>query len=262
MTRRRSLVTGASSGIGAEVARRLAARGDRVALLARRRDKLEALLADLPGTGHLALVADVAEEAPVQAAFAEVLQAFGALDLVVSNAGVGYRANLADLDIDSADRVLGTNVRGPLLVVRESLPLLRSGDRPVFVHIASVVARRGVPGQSVYSASKAAVLSIAQAQRVEWAESGIAVCVLSPGLTSTGFFEAQDNPEDLEPPDLSASDSAGGVADEVLTLDDNPRPERDLRAKWSWLGALGPVAPRLADRLFVRRIGGDWKRPR
>ena len=91
---------------------------------------------------------------------------------------------------------------------------------------------------------------------------GIAVCVLSPGLTSTGFFEAQDNPSGLEPPDLSRSDSARAVAEEVVALDERPRPERDLRAKWSWLGALTPLAPKLADRLFVRRIGGDWKRPR
>ncbi len=258
---RRALVTGASSGIGAAVARRLAERGDRVVLMARGLERLEAVRADLPGDGHMVVPCDVSDESALTAAMGKVREATGALDLVVCNAGVGYRAPIAELEVESIDTLLATNVRGPLLLARETFELLRAGDRPVFVHVASVVARRGVPGQAVYSASKAAVLSIAQAQRVEWAESGIAVSVLSPGLTSTGFFDAQDNPAGLEPPDLSSSDSAVAVADEILRLDRDPQPERDLRFKWRVLGALAPLAPRLADRLFVGRIGGDWKRP-
>lgn len=258
---RRALVTGASSGIGAAVAQRLAERGDRVALLARGADRLEAVRAELKGEGHLVIPCDVSDDSALADGLDQVAREFGALDLVVCNAGVGYRAPIAELSTASVDSLLATNVRGPLLLARGTFELLRSGSQPVFIHVASVVARRGVPGQSVYSASKAAVLSIAQAQRIEWAESGIAVCVLSPGLTSTGFFEAQDNPAGLAPPDLAGSDSALAVANEVLALDRKPRPERDLRFKWRALGALGPLAPRLADRLFVRRIGGDWKHP-
>ena len=126
---------------------------------------------------------------------------------------------------------------------------------------SSVVGRRGIPGQAAYSASKAAVSSIGQALRVEWAEDGIAVCTLSPGLTATGFFEAQPNPGNLPHPDLTLSQGPDDVAREVLALDRDPRPERFMRRKWQLLGLLTLVAPRWSDRILVRRLGGDGRAP-
>jgi NAD(P)-dependent dehydrogenase (short-subunit alcohol dehydrogenase family) len=255
---RRALVTGASSGIGEATARCLAERGYRVALLARRAERLAEVLDSLPGAGHLALRADVADEGQLAEAFETLAREFGGLELVVNNAGAGYRARVGELDVELVNRTLATNVTGPLLVARAALPLLRRGERPVLVNVASVVGRRGIPGQSVYSASKAALVSIGEALRLEWAREGIAVCTLSPGLTSTGFFDAQPNPARLADPDLARSDSARAVAEEVVALDVRPRAERVLRAKWRWLGVLSALAPRFADRMLAKRIGGDW----
>ena len=130
------------------------------------------------------------------------------------------------------------------------------------INVSSVVGRRGIPGQAGYSASKAAVCSIGEALRVEWAESGIAVSTLNPALTATGFFNAQANPSELPNPDLDEAAGPGDVARAVLALDRKPVPERSLRWKWRLLGILSILTPRLADRTLVRRLGGGWRAPK
>ena len=260
---RRALVTGASSGIGAATARRLAVAGYRVALLARRQEALEEVRASLHGTGHLVLAADLTDTSQVARALEGLASAWGGgLELLVNNAGMGYRARVEELEEATLRQVFETNVLAPLLLARDALPLLREGDSPVVVNVASVVGRRGIPGQSAYAASKAAMCSMGEALRIEWAEEDIAVCTLCPALTATGFFDAQPNPSGLEDPDLSSADPAESVAEEVLALSYEPHPERTLRWKWRLLGALTPFAPRLADRLLVRRLGGGWTVPR
>lgn len=260
---RRALVTGASSGIGAATARLLAREGYRVALLARRGDKLAALERELDGSAtrkHLVLPCDLREPAAIAAAFEQLEREFGGLDLLVNNAGMGYRARVDELEPSLLARVFDTNVFGLLLCCKAALPLLRSGTRPVVVNVASVVGRRGIPGQSAYSASKAAVVSIGESLRVEWKDLGISVCTLNPGLTATGFFEAQPNPSNLPDPDMGASAGAEQVATHVLALDRSPRPEVNLRAKWRLLAILSVIAPRTADRMLIDRLG--WKSPR
>lgn len=254
-------MTGASSGIGEAVARLLAGRGYRVALLARRPSELERVRAELPGEGHLVLRADLTDPASIERAFARLEEAFGALDLLVNNAGVGYRARVEEIEPELLRRVFETNVSGLLLCCRAALPLLRLGSRPVVVNVASVVGRRGVPGQSAYAASKAAVCSVGEALRIEWAPDGIAVCTLNPALTATGFFEAQANPSGLPGPDLAAAAGADDVARHVLELDRRPSPELSLRWKWRVLGVLSVLFPRVADRALVRRLGGGWTSP-
>ena len=257
-------MTGASSGIGEAVARVLAAEGYRVALLARRRARLDAVAAELQPCAegpHLVLPCDLTDFPSIERAAEEIDAEFGGLDLLVNNAGIGYRSLVADLDPDELRRVFDTNVFALLLTCKAAFPLLRKGVEPVVVNVSSVVGRRGIPGQAGYSASKAAVCSIGEALRIEWASSHIAVTTLNPALTATGFFDAQANPEALPDPDLGTAAAAEDVAREVLELDRNPRPERSLRWKWRMLGILSILTPRLADRTLVRRLGGDWQPP-
>ena len=232
-----------------------------MAVLARRGAELERVRAALPGEGHLALCADLTEPASIEDAFARLAAAFGGLDLLVNNAGVGYRARVEEIEPELLRRVFDTNVFGLLLACRAALPLLRASARPVVVNVASVVGRRGIPGQAAYAASKAAVCSIGEALRVEWARERIAVCTLNPALTATGFFEAQANPAGLPGPDLATAAAADDVAHHVLALDRRPVPERSLRWKWRALGVASVLFPRLADRMIVRRLGGDWSAP-
>ena len=258
-----ALISGASSGIGLAVARLAAEQGYRVALLARRADELERVRSSLQRSDeHFSLVCDVTDETAVASAFREVERRFGRLDLLVNNAGSGYRAQVLELDVAVARRVLDTNVIGLLLCAKHALPLLKRGRDSVMVNISSVLGRHAVPGQAVYSASKAAVCSIGEALRVEWAAHDIAVCTLNPGLTSTGFFAAQVNPRGLADPDMATSQAPREVARAVLLLDRNPKPEVFLRPKWRWLAALSVLAPRHAEKIFVRRIGEHWQVPR
>lgn len=262
MVVRRALVTGASSGIGAATARLLASEGYRVGLLARRRERLDALCAELEGTGHLVLPCDLTQAEEIASALLKLEEAFGGLDLLVNNAGMGYRARVEELDPALLDQVFAANVRGLLLACQGALPLLRKGVAPVVVNLSSVVGRRGVPGQAAYCASKAAVTSIGESLRVEWSEEEIAVCTLSPALTATGFFGSQPNPSELPDPDMSHAAAPAEVASHVLALDRAPRPELTLRRKWHWLGVLSAIAPRVADRLLVKRVGGGWSAPK
>ncbi len=264
MRGRRALVTGASSGIGEAVSRLLAAEGYRVALLARNRGRLEAIAAELPphpDGDHLVLPCDLTSFEEIEGAIRSLEQAFGGLDLLVNNAGIGYRARVSELDPEPLRRVFDTNVFALLLTCKACYPLLVRGQRPVVVNISSVVGRRGIPGQAGYSASKAAVCSIGEALRVEWAEEDIAVSTLNPALTATGFFQNQLNPQRLPDPDLDDARPASEVAREILALDRRPRPEVSLRWKWRLLGILSILSPRIADHALVRRLGGDWRVP-
>ncbi|MCK6445827.1 MAG: SDR family oxidoreductase [Planctomycetes bacterium] len=253
---RRVLVTGASSGIGEAVARLAAARGDRVALLARRADELERVRRSLERRDeHVVLTCDLRDEAAVRAALAEAGRAFGALDLVVHSAGIGYRARLDELETRSIDRVLAINVTAVLCVNREALPWLERGDQPVVVHVGSVIARRGIPGQLVYAASKAALASASEALRLEWAPRGIQVCLVHPGVTRTPFFDVQENPHQRPPPDLAHADTPEQVARVILDVDRRPRPEVWLRSRWRWFAIAGLIAPKATDRWLARKLG-------
>ena len=258
---RRALVTGASSGIGEAVARLLASTGYRVALIARREAELERVKQQLDGSGHLCVPCNLRDPAAIERAATTVGEAFGALDLLVNNAGHGYRARVEELEPELLRGVFETNVIAPLLVCRACLPALKAGSSPVVVNVASVVGRRAVPGQSAYSASKAALCSVGESLRIEWAGFGIAVCTLNPALTTTGFFAAQPNPAGLPDPEMSRAVGAVDVARHVLALDRRPEPERSLRWKWRLLGMLSVLAPKLSDRILVRRLGDSWRTP-
>ena len=260
--KRRALVTGASSGIGEATVRRLADEGYSVALLARNRERLEQVVAELPGDGHLLLVCDLCECAEIEAAFVRLAETWDSLDLLVNNAGLGYRALVSELDDALLEQLFRTNVMALLHTARLALPLLRRGTASVLINVSSVVGRRGIPGQVAYSASKAAVCSIGEGLRIEWAREGIAVCTLDPALTATGFFEAQANPADLPAPDLGRASGPDQVALEISKLARSPRPERNLRWKWRVLSAVSVFAPRLSDRLLVRNLGDGWVAPR
>ncbi len=232
-----------------------------MALLARNVERLEAVRSELHGSGHVLLTCDLCDPAQIETAFAELAEVFGGLDLLVNNAGMGYRARIDELQDELLEQLFRTNVFSILHTARLGLPLLRRGKDPVLVNVSSVVGRRGIPGQVAYSASKAAVCSIGEGLRIEWAREGIAVCTLNPALTATGFFEAQPNPSELPHPSLGAAAGPEQVAEEIWQLDQAPQPERYLRWKWRLLSALSILAPRRSDRFLVRNLGDDWSPP-
>jgi NADP-dependent 3-hydroxy acid dehydrogenase YdfG len=188
-----ALVTGASSGIGAATARRLAAEGAAVALLGRRRDNLEELAAAIRGdSGHaLVLQADVASAEEVSAAVERVAAELGRLDTLVNNAGVMLLGPAMDAPIAEWERMVDVNVRGVLNATHAALPHLARAaeDSPRrvadLVTISSTAGRVARPGSAVYSLSKFGVAAFSEALRQELIAKRVRVSVIEPGTVAT-----------------------------------------------------------------------------
>jgi len=185
-----AVVTGASSGIGAQLARDLAQRGAHVALLARRLDRLEALANELGRTGITALpvVCDVAERASVDDAIASVLRQLGHVDLLVNNAGYVTHALFKDHDVADMERMVRTNLLGTIYTIKAVLPSMRARRQGWIVNLSSVAGKLGQPDEAVYSATKFAVAGLSEGISYELAPLGIHVMTVYPALVRTEMF--------------------------------------------------------------------------
>src|SRR4051812_27465652 len=189
------LITGASSGIGAATARHAAAAGYRVALGARREDRLRSLAEELGGSERaLAVRCDVTEWEENQALATEALDSFGRIDAVFANAGFGAKRGFLEESAEHWRSMILTNVLGVALTIRATLPHLLERGSGHFLITSSVAGRRALPG-SLYSATKWAVGAIGENLRQELRQmhenSGIRVTLIEPGMTDTEFFSEQ-----------------------------------------------------------------------
>jgi short-subunit dehydrogenase len=180
------LVTGASAGIGAALARELAREGARLVLMARRRERLEALRTELAAAGADAAVhvGDVTQRADLDAAVALAVERYGRLDMAVANAGFGVVGKVENLSVDDYRRQFETNVFAVIETIKASLPEL-SKTRGRLVLIGSVAGYVSMPNSSPYSMSKFAVRALAEALELELQPQGIAVTLISPGFITS-----------------------------------------------------------------------------
>lgn len=185
-----ALVTGASSGIGEATARDLAGRGASVALVARRKDRLDALAGELGGR-TLVIDADVTDQAAAEAAVAETVNELGRLDTVVNNAGVMLLGPAVGAPLEEWERMVDINVKGLLHVTHAALPHLlaaaESGPRHVadLVNISSVAGRVARAGSGVYNLTKFGVTAFSESLRQELATRHVRVSVVEPGAVAT-----------------------------------------------------------------------------
>jgi NADP-dependent 3-hydroxy acid dehydrogenase YdfG len=187
------VITGASSGIGAQTARRAAEAGYRLVLAARREKELEALAAELGGEGRaVAVRCDVTEWDDQQALAAAATERFGRLDAVFANAGHGARRGFLEESVEHWRSMVLTNVLGVALTIRATLPTLLEAGSGHFLLTSSVAGRRALPG-SLYSATKWAVGAIGESLRQELRQmhenKTIRVTLIEPGMTDTDFFD-------------------------------------------------------------------------
>jgi short-subunit dehydrogenase len=187
------LVTGASSGIGAELAREFAREGADLVLTARRVPRLEALAAEIRTLGRRALVVacDVTQDGALERAVGQAIEAFGHLDVAVANAGFGVVGPFERLTLDDYRRQFETNVFGVLRTAGAALPALRR-SRGTLVIIGSVSGHVPTAGASAYGMSKAAVRAFASALRAEVRAAGVGVVLVSPGFVASEI-RAVDN---------------------------------------------------------------------
>jgi short-subunit dehydrogenase len=233
-----ALVTGASSGIGREVAQRLAAGGARV--LAHGRD--EAALRQLDATP---LVADLAEPG----AGRRLAEAAGPVDILVANAGVGWAGPFAEMPPAAIDELIAVNLTAPIELTRALLPTF--GDRPGYlVFVTSIAGRMGVAGEAVYAATKAGLDSFAESLRFETYGGNLRVGVLVPGVVETAFFERRGRPYARRSP---RPIPAARVADRVVGM--IRRGSAEAYAP-GWLR--GPVAVRGVLPDLYRRLGAKF----
>lgn len=196
------LITGASSGIGAETARHAVAAGFRVALAARSRQKLESLVQELGGAHKaLSVSCDVQSESEQRAMVAAVIEHFGRLDALLANAGRGGSpGGFSGADAAEWKDMLLTNVLGAALSVQCCLPHLRQSQGHVLL-TGSVAGRVTIPG-SMYSATKWAVSAIGHGLREELRGSGIRTTLIQPGMVDTPFFDSKPQSA-LQPEDIA-----------------------------------------------------------
>lgn len=187
---RTAVVTGASSGIGRAIALCFGRKGARVALMARRKDRLDEVKAEIEKAGGEALVvpADLGKPEEISEAFARIRREWGDPDILVNNAGVGVHGPLVDQTLADYDRVFDLNMRALFLATNEVLPAMlrrKSGD---IVNISSIAGKMGLANSALYCASKFAVMGLSEALLEEVREKNVRVTVISPGAVDTEIF--------------------------------------------------------------------------
>ena len=182
-----ALVTGASSGIGAAAATTLAEAGVTVALAARRKDRLDALVTKIEAAGGkaIALPGDVADEEVAKWVVAETLQRFGRLDILVNSAGIIDSGGLENTDTARWRRVLEINLLASMYTSRAVIGPMKAQGGGDIINISSIAGRRAAVLFNAYSASKFGLTGMTEALRQEVGRQGIRVCIIEPGATTT-----------------------------------------------------------------------------
>jgi 3-oxoacyl-[acyl-carrier protein] reductase len=214
-----AMVTGASRGIGAAVARALAAEGVRLGLASRSGS-------DLGIDGAVARPTDVRDPAALSALAAATAERFGGIDILVVNAGVGAYGPFLDLPAAQLEEMIDVNVKGVIYTVRAALPYLLRSDAPDIVTIASEAGRRGLPLEAVYCASKFAQVGLTRALDHELREKGVRCTNVCPGGVATDFAMGRGRTPDM--PGLAGMMKPEDVAEAVMFVLTRPRSHRIL----------------------------------
>ena len=249
-----AIITGASSGIGRELAIQLSAKGASVILNARRREKLEELCAQIQTGGGEAMtvVGDITDQS-VQANLIEVAsQKFGRVDILINNAGVGAIGNFAEAAPDRMRKIMEVNFFAPVETTRKCIDLLKKSKRAIVVTISSVLGHRAVPLKSEYCASKFAIHGWSDSIRSELHSSGIDVLLVSPSTTDSEFFDSVLEDKSGKNPKLGKPMPPKTVAAKTIHAIERGKSEIILSWGGKSLVWLDRICPPLANMLMRR----------
>jgi len=248
----RAIVTGASSGIGRATAIALAARGARLGLIARGRERLEEVASAIDGDPIVG-PADIGERADVEVAVEEFVRQAGGLELVVANAGIAHYAPFYALPIERVEEMVRVNLLGTLYTVKAALPHLLDRASGHLVVVASGASLRAFPWAATYGATKSAQSAFAEALRHELSGTGVSVSTVFPGEIATELHAHERD----RMPDWYRSGEAippERVADAIVGVVEEDRRSAYVPPIVRALG-INSLAPRLADRLLARLRG-------
>jgi short-subunit dehydrogenase len=209
-----AIVTGASGGIGLATAKLLSSKGAKLALVARSKEKLEALEKELPES--VAVPADMLKTYDVQSMVRKVMGHFGKIDILVNNAGQGYDTPVERTDIEVFHRIFDLDVVGPLVAMKEVIPIMRRQGGGAIVNVSSGTALMVLPNNGPYSALKKALAHLSLTARMELAEDKIVVSVVYPFITLTDFEK-----NTIKDPSLQVQEESP-EAKEVFSRADKP----------------------------------------
>jgi uncharacterized protein len=246
-----AVVTGASSGIGAELARALARDGYRVVLLARREDRLRALAEELDGEYELC---DVSDRGAVEQVAARVLERHPAIKLFVNNAGIAGRTNFLDGDPDRVEQVMQTNYLGSVWCLRAFLLGLEAAAPSDVVNVVSVAGTVTMPISGPYAASKHAQIAFSRAVTVQLRPRGIRVHTVKPGFVETEGFPQGWLPRPMQRFVLGPEAIAAHIVESV----ERGRGETTI-PRWY---AVGTAVQALAPNLLARVMGRQTRQTR
>ena len=194
------VITGASSGLGEATARHLSAQGASVVLGARRVDRIQALAAELAGTGGkaIAIATDVTDYDQVKRLVDAAVQAYGRVDVMINNAGLMPHSPLERLKIDDWDRTIDVNIKGVLYGIAAALPHMKQQKSGHIINVSSVAGHKVTPGGAVYAATKHAVRALSEGLRLEVKPYNIRTTVISPGAVATELPDSVTEPDVAE----------------------------------------------------------------
>ena len=245
------LVTGASSGIGAALSRRLATDGARVALVARRADRLWALAENLPSSAVAVVPCDVRDPEAIRAAVAAAERELGPVDVLVNNAGVGRYLSFLDTPLEDVATILETNLRAAFDFTRAVLPGMLARRRGHLVNVASIAGRIGSRNHTIYCASKFGLVGFSESLGYELADTGVGVTLVNPGIVDTPFFD-ETSFASFPPHARARGIAPERVAAAIATAIRKNRPEVTVPASYALGSVLNVAAPRLFRRLMRR----------
>lgn len=182
------LITGCSSGIGAGIAKAVLAHGDNAIVTARNKDKVADIVANYPNTA-LAFDLDVTNNESIKKAVQAGLEKFGTIDVLVNNAGYGYRSAVEEGEIEAVETLYKTNLFGPIELIKAVLPTMRQQKSGFILNVTSIAAARSAVGSGYYASSKAALELLTNGLMKELAPLGIKAMVVQPGAFRTRFYD-------------------------------------------------------------------------
>lgn len=260
---KRVIVTGASSGIGRDLAMSLTGRGAALTIAARRGDRLEEVSREIAarhaGAEPAAVVCDVSNPEDVSRLVGGTVERLGGVDILINNAGVSVYGEARRTALGDFRDVMSVNFFGALHCTMEVLPFMRRQESGLIVNVATVAALHGVPYLSAYCASKSALVSFSQSLRAELAGTGLGVMIVYPGYTDTEIFQVEKKVGGALRPSASYA-RAADVAEAVVRRIEAGGRDIILTAQGNALNVLRGLAPHVVERAMrsiARALAAD-----